>query len=124
MSPVAWPLRCVPLVGLFVINLAAPPVGAPTQSGHAVYGVGNSSCGTWSTARRDETSRSPVAGFKRDLFTTWIQGYLTASGAYADGDLRRVDADAVKVWVDRYCDSHPVETLNEASRALVAMLSR
>jgi hypothetical protein len=121
------------VVAFVMLWLSAMPAG----SGY-VLDVGASSCGKWIEARR--LQGAPTQG----MHTSWIYGYLSAAAASLEGEARSavfsgknnktliekanilspkyIDADAVNGWMDNYCSAHPLETIADALRFLLAGL--
>ena len=76
---------------------------------YTVAGLGNSSCGTWTAARREQRA----VGYEQ-----WILGFLNGIGfkgvsaSASGGDpLNGLDADAVWAWVDNYCQASPLDAI-------------
>ena len=95
--------------------LLADQAGAGTIT---LWGAGNTSCGTWITNRRTDP------GTARFEFS-WLQGYITGLNAglpSTDSNYGQVgasiDVDAAKVWVDNYCQAHPLNNLADAATEL------
>jgi hypothetical protein len=95
--------------------LLAGEAGAGTIQ---VWGAGTVSCGTWATERRRDSFLSI------DEFT-WVQGYVTGLNSglpSTDSNYGQVgvqlDPDAAKVWLDNYCQAHPLESLARAADSL------
>jgi hypothetical protein len=121
------------VVAFAMLVLSAIPAG----SGY-VLDVGASSCGKWTEARR---VRGTLA---EGTHTSWIYGYLSAAAALLEGEARSavflgknnktliekanilspkyIDADAINAWMDNYCSAHPLETIADALRFLLAGL--
>ena len=101
---------------LAVFLVALPTIGRsqPTPRQRHIYGAGADSCEKWiSTGKRDELF------FAR---ANWVLGYLTAVNRYARTPPKPTGADAVEIWLDNYCESHPLEDLDKAAAILVAEL--
>lgn len=83
-----------------------------TAATYAVYGAGTLSCGTWIEERK-----------KENWYDTgqWIVGYISAAGYYGNPSLRKTDSDAIAVFMDNYCQAHPLEDIVQA---LVEQLRR
>lgn len=112
-------------------------IATPAGSGY-VLDVGASSCGKWMEARKVRGAPAEV------MHTSWIYGYLSAVAASLESDARGavflgknsqtliekadilnskyIDASAINAWMDNYCRSHPVETIADALRILLAGL--
>jgi len=112
-------------------------IGIPAESGY-VLGVGAGSCGKWMEARKVRGASAEV------MHTSWVYGYLRAVAALLESDARGavflgknsqtliekadilspkyVDTDAINAWMDNYCRVHPLETIADALRVLLAGL--
>jgi hypothetical protein len=81
-----------------------------------VYGVGNSSCGAWSDARRKNSGEQVT-------LKAWVFGYMTAYNAWspqADSDvLMQSDSQGIVGWIDQYCFQHPLDSLITATTRLI-----
>jgi hypothetical protein len=95
--------------------LLADQAGAQTYS---IWGAGGGSCGTWVT---DRHSNSDMA---YDEFT-WVQGYITGLNAGLpnkssnNGQVgAQLDPNAAEVWLDTYCQAHPIDMLSDAAYQL------
>ena len=92
------------------------PVGASAQVRFSIIGEGSNTCGLWVNERRADSTRvTPSAA--------WILGYITAASFHrAPGTpnfARGIDGSAVDLWVDNYCATHPLETIQSAAEELV-----
>jgi hypothetical protein len=109
----------------------------PAQSGY-VLGVGVSSCGKWMEARKVRGTPAEV------MLTSWVYGYLSAEAALLASEARGAvllgrnsetliekadilnpkytNANAINEWMDNYCRAHPLETVADALRVLLADL--
>jgi hypothetical protein len=81
-----------------------------------VLGSGTISCGNWLELRRADQA-GPVGN--------WTNGYLT--GRQDGASMRLTDSQTGdfagrNAWIDQYCQSHPIDELLEASRALFQAL--
>jgi hypothetical protein len=99
------------LVGM----LLAREAGAQTIN---VWGSGTVSCGTWVTNR----SNNPDMVF---MEFSWVQGFITGLNAGLpiessnNGHVgAHLDTNAAQVWLDNYCQAHPLDELSDASLAL------
>jgi hypothetical protein len=84
----------------------------------AVTTIGNKSCGTWAEARREGTALEPEA---------WVLGYLLGAEAIAvppqtlaQAVMKGTRRDDVLVWIDNYCQTHPLDLIIDAVRAFIA----
>ena len=97
-----------------------PPVRPPllvsrlsTTGDYAIYGHGNSSCGSWSATQPGTPAR--------DLLLTWVQGFLTGTGGFND-DQRKTTTEGIQASVTTYCQAHPLDTLEVAASTLFVSL--
>src|ERR1700724_3719419 len=86
---------------------------ALAENGRDYFGVGGESCGTWIDARKtNNTSRQG----------SWLLGYLSALNLWGvigrKDALSGTDADGLYAWMDRYCESRPLETIATGAGAL------
>ena len=83
------------------------------------YGYGNSSCGAWLEARRQNNPAS--VGMRN-----WVLGFLTAYNLYGSpgrGDvLHGTDAEGAWAWLDKHCRDNPTESLFNAAERLIKHL--
>jgi hypothetical protein len=92
----------------------------PSDSGQfRLYGHGNSSCGDYLAADRDNPNLHMME-------LDWVAGYLSAVGYYKvqGWTLRDADYEAVSAWVGNYCRENPLKSVPEASAALVLELAK
>jgi hypothetical protein len=109
----------------------------PAHSGY-VLDLGANSCGKWTEARL--VHGTPA----EETHTSWVYGYLNAAAALLEGEARSavffgtndktliekanilspryIDANAINAWMDNYCRTHPLETIADALRVLLAGL--
>lgn len=78
------------------------------------YGQGASSCGSWIAATGESHRHNE----------TWVLGFVSGFGYGSPRRLKKTDADAVAIWVDNYCHSHPLDTISRAAQELVQELAR
>lgn len=97
--------------------------GAETYVG----GAGASICGTWSETRRSPMTSETV--IKEQLIVSWVQGYVSAmNNEYAKEfpnftqNFKRIGGDGVTGWLDNYCKTNPINTVNAAAVGLVLEL--
>jgi hypothetical protein len=112
-------------------------IAVPAQSGY-VLGVGASSCGKWIESRKARGTPAEV------IHTSWVYGYLSAEAALLASDARGavllgknsqtliekadilnpryINPNAINAWMDNYCRAHPLETIADALRVLLASL--
>lgn len=92
-----------------------------------VLGAGSDSCGKYVTAYRDYRANGSgneatfLAWRSAALFyqyQSWIQGYITAAAAFHRGHIQAIDGDALVVWVNEYCQKHPLQNIVDAANRL------
>jgi hypothetical protein len=84
-----------------------------TTGDYAIYGHGNSACGAWSATQPGTPAR--------DLFLTWVQGFLTGTGGFND-DQRKTTTEGIQASITTYCLAHPQDTLEVAASTLFVSL--
>lgn len=93
---------------------AAPSVG------HAgtYMGAGAETCGTWvQSAGKTE----------RYVLRQWVFGFVSYPSVTSSGRadiLETVDAASIDVWMDNYCRSRPLDTIERAALSLLVDLTR
>ena len=102
---------------LFVIALSL----AASYGSYSALGEGNSNCGQWIDSRRATPNRVIPE-------SAWILGYITAASqfeaqAHPEINLTAgLTGNAVDHWTDNYCAVHPLDSITEASYALLKEL--
>jgi hypothetical protein len=92
------------------------------------YGVGNSSCGTWTQDRATAANaKANARGDPMDRLSaltdeTWVTGFV--SGYSHGASLKDTDGDALAAFMDNYCQVHPLDTIATAAAALVTDLAQ
>lgn len=84
----------------------------PSSAPHSYY---RSSCRKWIEDRRagnTPQSLNPLS---------WLTAFVTASLQYG-GPAKDMEASAMEAWATRYCSTHVLDSLHEASAALVREL--
>ena len=88
------------------------------------------SCGTW-MQERESFRRTGTATPRLVVMQTWVGGFLTGSNdsmfILSKKDFledSQVDGDAAFGWIDNYCRAQPLNTLYDASAALVTELEK
>jgi hypothetical protein len=84
-----------------------------TTGDYAIYGHGNSSCSAWSA--------TPPGTPARDLYLSWVQGFLTGTGGFND-DQRKTTTEGIQASITTYCQAHPLDTLEVAASTLFVSL--
>ena len=79
-------------------------------------GAGSQSCGVWTKTPRES------ANYHMQL--QWVLGYLSRAndGVKQHDFFELTDANAIEVWVDNYCGSHPLDRIYKATDILVEEL--
>ncbi len=81
---------------------------------YGVLGVGNRSCGAWTSDRKDN-------GWPTLVELSWVEGFITAmdnNNAKINTAMHATDSDGIASWIDNYCVAHPLDSLSAASEAL------
>lgn len=96
------------------VALAAAIAAAPCAKAATLMGSGITvSCGGWVEARK---GTGPI----RPLLEDWGLGYLSGVAMWTqESPLDNLDAAAVFVWLDNYCQSRPLEPFKAALDAFV-----
>ncbi|MEM5382732.1 hypothetical protein VSR68_03890 [Paraburkholderia phymatum] len=94
-------------LGVLVISSAVNCPGAA----HATTAMSVPSCGQW-IARKNSSSDKATS-------ESWLLGYLSglATGTRVD-ILRDTDYDSLMVWMDNYCNAHPLERVSGGAAQL------
>jgi len=85
--------------------------------GAMMLGQGGKSCDTWAKDRKEAS----VITFTNQA---WVLGYLSATNSYGyEKDfLKGSDNAELFIWIDNYCNQHPLKDIDDASNALVKVL--
>jgi hypothetical protein len=86
---------------------------------YEIYGAGTESCGTYVT--------EPHGSGAKLLDVQWVLGYISPIGLWQSLEnhkLADTDANAMEVWVNNYCQAHPLDTLQGAVDALGLALTK
>lgn len=86
---------------------------ASQANAYTVYGQGTATCGTW-IAERER------GGYKDMEY--WVLGYITAAGYYETNKLKKSDRQALRAWIDNYCQKNPLSQLVDGAQGLVRAL--
>ena len=92
-------------------------IGIAHANDFMVYGVGNESCGTYVSEAHNSSAKN--------LHVTWASGYLTAMGVWQAVENRamaKTDVDAIEVWLNNYCQAHPLRDFASAVGELARTL--
>ena len=78
------------------------------------YGSGNHSCGSWVKWRKTES------GWHQE--GQWVNGFVSSYGNYGDYKLKKVDGDAILLFMDSYCQSNPLDKISDGAISLIENL--
>jgi len=99
---------------LVLLILAVFAVAPSSAQEYTAIGLGNSSCGSWTAARRDKVALP---------YQQWVIGFLSGIGyakPYAGLDpLKGLDGNAVYAWVDNYCGANPLNDISVAGNSFI-----
>jgi hypothetical protein len=121
-------------VAAFAIALSSV---MPAFSGYALD-VGANTCSEWVEARKVRGDSADV------MYAAWLYGYLNAVSALLQAEarsavflgkndqrliekadiLRHVEPTDVNAWMDQYCQTHPLDKIEDAIRILVSELKQ
>jgi hypothetical protein len=90
----------------------------PVQAGNFVIGSGTASCGTWTQARKAQSTIS-------SLLAQWVAGYLSSANVNDSSPsdiLKDQDYDGLMAWVDKYCQENPLDVIGTAAQKLLEEL--
>lgn len=100
---------------LIVLGLALVTARANAAPSHARW-MGEASCSAWPVDQSYDD-------FDKALLLNWVLGWLSRGGKDGTDVLAGVDQPSVSHWVDRYCASHPSDSLISAAALLETELS-
>lgn len=112
---------------LTAIILAMPlhtPSMAQERHTTGIIGIGNSSCGSWTSWRSSTDMESFSMAFGA---RSWVAGYLTATaGEYEQINkaIHQVDSTGLEAWIDNWCRANPLRSIGEAANALAFHLNK
>jgi hypothetical protein len=90
------------------------------QRTSVVYGQGTLPCKQWTTDREDLHLHV--------IEQAWVSGFITAVDSIAvmlqKANLRETDQTGIDKWISTYCESHPADSIADASGALAVELSK
>jgi hypothetical protein len=94
--------------------------GATEAQNYNLIGSGTESCGSWSAHRHEYRQGAPVTHGMQiaQQEASWVLGFLSGIGFMHHNDddpLDGVDANGVWVWIDNYCQAHPIEAIGQAA---------
>ena len=104
---------------IILIALADDALAEQSREHRDYFGVGGESCGTWIEARKtNNTSR----------YGSWLLCYLSALNLWGvigrKDALIGTDAEGPYAWMDRYCQSHPLELIVQGAGDLARQLDQ
>jgi hypothetical protein len=100
--------------------LIAFAIGFSTTS-NAVTVKGMKSCGAWVKDRAEQ----PAPSLSTMVDSAWLDGYLSGVAVARNIDfLKGVDENTIKLWMDNYCSSHPLDLIGYAADALSIELKK
>ncbi len=107
-------LVCLLTLGLLIT--ANPLPAADAEGNYVVWGQGRASCHSF---------RKALGSDGESGFRAWLMGYLTAYNAVTPDTFRvsgQRDMDALLDWLDDYCATHQLDSLDRATRFMVEAL--
>jgi hypothetical protein len=102
------------------LMLSGLAISAPTFDTHAaeVQIRGTPSCGRWLNGKA-------TTSWSRVTDESWLIGFLSGTGMEADKDfLKGTDNLSILLWVDNYCQTHPLSNVGEAGIELTNELRK
>ena len=102
-------------------QVLVPPTGNYTAWIVPLSGE-TSRCDSWVDARRNEGTDVRATGVALSS-RAWMWGFVSGASTYGLKPLDRVSAAEIDGWVDKYCLDHPLASLDQAGRVLVAELA-
>ena len=104
------------VAALFTVMLISSNSWAADKDGAYVsFGVGNSSCTGWATARKADDVRTVQ-------YKEWLLGYLSAYNNWVHKGQNvagSTDNKGLLVWIDNYCREHGADPLVQAVENLM-----
>jgi hypothetical protein len=122
---------CARLIGALIAT-ASLPFSSPRSDEPAVWwvaGIGNDSCGKFLASieelptGRGKTLHYPDGNtYYSDSFAyaAWIQGYISGVNAYERQRPIKVDYAGTELWIKKWCEAHPADTLVSAVGHFIA----
>ncbi len=107
------------VAALFIAMLISSNSWAADKDGAYVsFGVGNSSCTGWATARKADDVRTVQ-------YKEWLLGYLSAYNNWVHKGQNvagSTDNKGLLAWIDNYCREHGADPLVQAVENLILAL--
>lgn len=106
------------MIAALLLAVAQPSSSA---DGIMIFGLGLTSCGSWTAAKTE--------GWHRDAYISWLAGFLSGINAAGVGRygnaVQGTDMNGLIGWVDNYCAAHPLDNVSAAAENLgVVFLKR
>jgi len=84
--------------------------------------MGASSCGEWIKDRADNSVENKILWSFKEL---WLLGYLSGIAVSKNQNLLNgIDAASIELWMDNYCNSHPLDDIGDGGDALAIELKK
>ena len=126
---------CAAVVLWCVVGATVPGVHAqnqhPPDARSAIPpGAGRDSCGSWVSNRKSAHAMSErVAGDEltqawvdRVAQQKWVWGFVSGASVFGPRAFDVAETAALEAWLDNYCQKSPLDSLLDATRALVLEL--
>ena len=101
-----------------IISLLFLGLASGYSYGYDSYGAGSASCRVWVKEQAVE-EKNPLYW----LLHGWVAGFVSGAG-YADSELTKADADAMRDYVTLYCQRQPSKRLSDVAESLVEELEK
>ena len=98
---------------------AVPCIARDKTGVYTVVGIGTTSCGTVVTQLKTEIGKVVIG--------SWVSGYMTSVNnqvASRKDVTAGTDPEARILWINNHCMANPLNSLNQATLALLAELSK
>jgi hypothetical protein len=109
---------------IFTLMGALSASAQETKQGVGVIGLGNSSCGVWTSSRSGQDALSLMTGAGAQ---GWVHGYITAMSVESDrinAATHRTDPKGLDAWIDNWCRANPLRSIAKAAEALAIELDK
>lgn len=100
-----------------------------SDNSDAVTAMGTPSCASWNTGAEQkiafDTQASTQMPWDYIAKSSWLSGYL--SGRFTSMKSRiidTVDIDSINLWMNKYCNAHPLDDLQEGAESLIVELKK
>lgn len=108
------------LITLVLLEATGAQAHSDNGRGFTVLGIGNKSCGSWVSDRKSKSGADLVD-------VAWVLGFLTAYNEFGpepDDVTAQTDVNGVAGWIDNDCTDHPLDTISQATQALINELNK